>query len=104
MIDTLLSATDVCEQSAISYRQLDWWIRHDAIPVTDDMANPGSGNHRRIPAWYIPRLRLLGEVQRSLGSGGAGGINAQHLRNIFENYHVGSIQIGPVTIAWDCDR
>jgi hypothetical protein len=95
-----LSAPEACERAGITYRQLDWWIRNDAIPVTDDMDAPGSGHYRRVPDWYVPRLRLLGEVQRALGNGGNGGVHARHLRKMFDHYYIGSYTAGPITITW----
>jgi hypothetical protein len=84
------------ELAGISYRQLDWWITHGAVPL--DSPNPGSGGRRMIPDWYIPRLRLLGHI--SAAGGNNGGMQAHALRRVFDNYEAERVEFDGFAITW----
>lgn len=54
---TWYSSTDVCELVGCSFRMLDYWIRNGHITITHDAH--GSGNHRRISADELRRIKIL---------------------------------------------
>jgi hypothetical protein len=97
-----LSSTDAYAAAGISARQGDWWITHGAIPL--DNPNPGSGRRRRIPAWYVPRLRLLGQISAAFGGDGNGGPKHTVLRMIFDNYENGRFGFDGFALTWEVEE
>jgi hypothetical protein len=86
------------EAAGISYRQLDWWITHEAVPHRDP--HPGSGHRRSVPEWFIPRLRLMGKLSAQTGQGGNGGLPAHVMRQVFDNYETGRVDFDGFAIIW----
>lgn len=100
----MLSSPQICDAADITYRQLDHWIRQGAIPTAEiEGINEGSGSQRRIPAWYIPRLRLIGQMQRSLSENSRTGMSHSLMLRIFHHYHNGRLDFDGFTITWDVE-
>jgi hypothetical protein len=98
---TDLRSPDAAAAAGISYRQLDWWLTHGAVP--HDNPHPGSGGRRTIPAWYIPRLRLMGQMSAAVSIDGNGGFPHTVLRQVFDNYEDGELQLDGFSLRWRVD-
>lgn len=61
----LLTSTEVCDQAGITYRQLDYWTRLEA--VTDEAGAKGSGSRRRWTRRQAAVLAVLAKLV-ALGS------------------------------------
>lgn len=105
--DEMVPLTEACERAGVTYRQIDSWARCGVLrfeSTTRDgrvLGNrgAGSGTRRQIEAWKIPRLRLLGKLQRELG-GRNYGINGPLMRAVFENYREGQISFDGFSLSW----
>lgn len=61
-MDLLLDSHSACASAGITYRQLDYWIRAQAITPTG--AAKGSGSRRTWSGEDVARLHRLGRVVR----------------------------------------
>lgn len=103
-METRLSAVDAARRAGITYRQLDYYARlglleemcYDAGVSARGIADVGSGRRRSIPTAIIPRLRLIGRLQRGFGSG----VNTDVLRQVTHNYRLGSKIFDGFALSW----
>lgn len=99
---TTVSTKEAADQAGCSYRQLDYWIRTGAIPPTMGTLDPGSGNYRQIPEWYIPRLRVIARIQAVWGK--RSGMPGDVLRRVFDQYDYGVVEFdGGIRITWEVE-
>lgn len=105
----LISGTEFCTRTRVTYRQFDHWSRHGVFGPDN---TPGSGNYRRIDDALIPAGRLLGRLQdwtagvaRSPVRGGRGtGLHRSVLTEIVERYADGRWEIAPgVELRWEVE-
>ena len=58
--DRPFSTQDILEQTGVSFRILDYWLRTGAITLTEPKANmPGSGRNRRYTEAEMVAIRRL---------------------------------------------
>jgi len=98
----MVSTVEAARQSGCSYRQVDYWIRTGAVPATTMMTGLGSGKYRQIPAWYIPRLKLLGNVSKLFGI--RNGPPVEMMRDLFDNYDKGQMAYDEITVSWKVEK
>lgn len=64
---TLLSSTEFCRRAGITYRQLDWWVRHGALVPA--VAANGSGTQRKLHESDVAFANALGRVLSWVSTG-----------------------------------
>lgn len=99
-MDGAVSSPDAADLAGITYRQLDYWVRNGIVRPLVNAS--GSGSRRLIAREDIPRMRLLGRIQRQLGADGTGpsGVSAELARLIMRDYRRGSMIFDGFALSW----
>lgn len=97
VMDEAVSSPEAADLAGITYRQLDYWVRTNVVRPVVRAAGPGS--RRLIRREDIPRLRLLGRLQRQLGEQG-GGVTAPLARRLMRDYTRGVMHFDGFTLLW----
>jgi DNA-binding transcriptional MerR regulator len=57
--DELLTSSEVCELSGLSYRQLDYWVRTEKIGCAADTEHRGSGSQRLFSLGVVDEIKTM---------------------------------------------
>ena len=88
-----ITTQELVNESGITYRQADYWIRTGLLHAVDD--RPGFGVPRQIPKAQAGRARVVRELLDA-------GMALQTIRDtVDEIQRDGRITLGPVTITID---
>jgi len=94
----------VCDQTGVTYRQLDYWERADILTEFCVPAE-GSGSRRRWAPQVLPIVVVLGELSRAVrrsSTATQGAPSVDLLRRIVENFDRGQLILGDhVNILWE---
>jgi DNA-binding transcriptional MerR regulator len=103
MSDETISTTELCRETRLSYRQIDYWVTNGLIRPRTEGPNPGSGNNRRFSVDYIPKLKLAKDIQSTMMARGSR-TSLEFIREVLDHFHDGGIKLTEgVLIAWDVE-
>jgi hypothetical protein len=104
-VETLTSA-EVAVRSGCSYRQIDYWARGGLLDDYIVVPAKGSGSRRAFAVSVVPRLIILNELTKSMGTTQSNGslIPMEVHARILQNFDDGFLRLSPnVVLTWAVD-
>lgn len=99
-VEGTLTTPEVARATGLSYRQLDYWVRHKVIPWEwVDNAVGGSGSHRRWHPDAVEPLQVVGRIANVMPRGM--NLSASVVNRILRNHTAGGIHLGDnIHLTW----
>jgi hypothetical protein len=94
----LVTSADIVKATGLTYRQLDYLVSWDVIPVAK--GGNGSGNTRWIDPAYLPALTTIRKIGKAMAANG--GVSVGMMKQIIAEYDNGCVTLADgITVCWE---